>query len=305
MQTRFGRYAVELSNLDKVLFTDGDITKGDLIDYYRNVAEVMLPHAKNRPLTLHRFPDGIEQGGFFQQRRPDYTPHWVDSVKVERADGKHKSKVDHLLCNNEAALVYIVDQATITLHGWLSRRGALKNPDRLLFDLDPTDDDFSTVVFAAQRVRELMQEVGFVPYVMTTGSRGLHVTAALNAKADFDSVRRLARDMAEYLAKEHPDKLTVEQRKNKRKGRLYLDVMRNAWGQTSVLPYSARAKPGAPVATPIDWDELTRNRFHSQRYTIKNVLKRLSQKTDPWVDISRHARGITQPKNRLKRIVTS
>lgn len=285
---RFGPYSIELSNTDKVLFPDSGITKGDLIDYYSAIAEVMLPHLRDRPLTLQRFPDGNDAEGFFQQKVSDYFPDWIDTRKTPRADSQGEA-VEHVLCNNQATLVYLANQAVITLHAWLSRAPRLKKPDRLIFDLDPADEDFSAVRQAAQNVVALMQELGISPHVMTTGSRGLHVMAPLQGDADFDEVRELAISMATTLAEEHPDELTTEQRKNKRRGRIYLDVMRNAYGQTAVAPYAVRTKPGAPVATPIDLTELDDSQLEPQRWHMGNILQRLGQKDDPWADIQRHA----------------
>lgn len=297
----FGRYSVELSNTDKVLFADSGISKGELIDYYRRVAGVMLPHMENRPLTLHRFPDGIEEEGFYQQESPDYFPDWIKTRQTPRADS-NDGTVEHVLCNNQATLVYLANQAVITPHGWLSRAPRLAKPDRIIFDLDPSDKNFSDVRFAARQVAKLMQDLGLVPYAMTTGSRGLHVVAPLRAETGFDAVRSLAQEMAALLAQRHSEQLTVEQRKNKRRGRIYLDVMRNAYGQTSVLPYAVRAKPGAPVATPLERGELDDSKLDPQRWHLKNILRRLGQKGDPWGNIQRHAVSVRSASRALENL---
>ena len=284
-----GSHVLSLSNLDKVLFPDVGLTKGDLIDHYRGVAALLLPHARDRALTLHRFPDGIDHPGFYQQQRPSHFPDWIPGVTVPRV-GEPGDAIPHVVCNDEATLVYLANQAVVTLHGWTRRCDRIDRPDRLVFDLDPPDEaSFDAVVVAARRVRDLMQTIGLTPFVMTTGSKGLHVVAPLDADGDFDAVRSVARAMAEVLARRQPDTLTIEQRKSERRGRLYLDVSRNAWGQTSVLPYSVRAKAGAPVATPVDWHEIGRKGFESRRYTVQNLRRRLAQKDDPWRDIDRHA----------------
>lgn len=283
----FGQYSFESSDTDKILFPQAGLSKGDLIDYYNEVADVMLPHCCSRPLTLQRFPDGIGKDGFFQQKRSDYFPEWINSIKTPRANDKRRT-VEHVMANNKATLVYLANQAAITLHGWLSRKNNINQPDRLIFDLDPPDDDFLKVKQAARYVRDLMEELGMTPYVMTTGSRGLHVVAPLKAIQSFDDVRNYARSMANQLAEHFPGELTVEQRKEKRQGRLYMDIMRNAYGQTAVLPYTVRAKPDAPVATPLNWNELDSSELDSQTYTIKNLLRRLGQLNDPWQDINRH-----------------
>jgi bifunctional non-homologous end joining protein LigD len=283
-----GAGRVELSNTDKVLFPDDGITKGQLIDHYREVAAVMLPHIEDRPLTLHRFPDGIGSDGFYQQRAADYFPDWIKTYEAARA-GDDAETIDHVLCNQPDCLVYLANLGTITLHGWLSRAPDLDHPDRLIFDLDPAGGDFDPVRKAARQVAELMQSLGMNPYAMTTGSRGLHLVAPLRADAGFDAVRALATDMAAWLARQHPDALTVEQRKDKRGGRIYLDVMRNAYGQTGVMPYAVRALPGAPVATPLDLEELGDAELAPRRWHLGNIRRRLGQKGDPWSDIRRHA----------------
>lgn len=285
---RFGPYSVELSSTDKVLFPQDRLTKGDLIEYYRNVAEFMLPHLQDRPLTLNRFPDGIGSSGFYQQNASDYFPDWIQTHEAPRAGGEGKP-VNHIICRNRATLVYLANQGTITIHGWGARLPKLGHPDRLVFDLDPSDAGFDAVREAARQVAELMDDLGLTPFAMTTGSRGLHVVAPLRRDATFDEVRELARGMAARLAEEHRDSLTVEQRKNKRAGRIYLDVMRNAYGQTAVMPYSVRSLPGAPVATPLAREELNDAKLVSQAWTMKNLFRRLGQRDDPWRAFKRHA----------------
>jgi bifunctional non-homologous end joining protein LigD len=285
----FGPYRVELSNINKPLFPEADISKGELIRYYQTIAATMLPHLQDRPITLHRYPDGIDEEGFYQQEMPDYFPEWIQSRQAARADDDKQSTMQHILCNNQASLVYLANQAVITLHGWLARVPKLHTPDRLVFDLDPSGDNFSDVRQAAHWVIELMEAINLCPFVMTTGSRGLHVVSPLRPELDFDAIRNLAKDMAAYLTRKYPEYLTIEHRKHKRRGRIYLDVMRNAYGQTSVIPYSVRALPGAPIATPLELSELGDSKLHPQRWHMKNILRRLAQKDDPWRNIWRHA----------------
>ena len=300
---RIGSRSVELSNPEKLLFPDANITKAGVVDYYREVGATMRRHARGRPLTLQRFPDGIGRKGFIQQKRSGHFPGWIDSVRVKRVGGKGGS-IEHVVCNDIASLVYLANQAVITFHGWLSRTRELSAPDRLIFDLDPPRaKGFRAVVRGARRVRTLMAEIGLTPYVMTTGSRGLHVVAPLDARSGFDDARKFAREMARYLARRYPKELTVEQRKEKRRGRLYLDVMRNSWGQTAVLPYSLRAKRGAPVATPLDWSELGRKGLGPRSYHLRNMRRRLSARSDPWADIDRHRSALGPARKKLKTLV--
>lgn len=279
-----GRRTIEISNEDKVFFPDADLTKGDLIDYYRRIAPVMLPHVQERPLTLHRFPDGIEGHGFYQQHTPKYFPAWIDRVTRSKEEGT----VTHPVCNTAAALVYLANQAAITLHAWLSRADAPQQPDQLVFDLDPSGSDFGHVCAAARHVRSALEDRGLAAFVMTTGSSGLHVRAPLQRGPDFDAVRAVARGLANRLADAHPKLCTTEQRVAKRQGRVFLDTVRNAYGQTVVAPYSVRARPGAPIATPLSWAELDRADLTAQHYTIGNIFRRIGQKDDPWATMSQH-----------------
>lgn len=297
----FGRYVVETSNEDKVFFPAAGITKGDLIDYYRRIAGAILPYLKGRPLTMQRFPDGIEGEGFYQKDISDYFPDWIDRVRVSKEDGT----VTHVVCEKAATLVYLADQACITPHIWLSRRDRLENSDLLVFDLDPSTDGFGPVRAAAQALHELLDELGLVSYVQTTGSRGLHVFVPLDRSAGFDTVRSFAQDAAGLLAARDPKRLTTEQRKNKRGNRVFVDTLRNAYGQTAVAPYAVRARPDAPVATPLDWDEVGRGDLTPTKYTVRNVLRRLGQRNDPWAGIWRHARSLKEPRRRLHALRSS
>ena len=295
---RVGQYDVKLSRTEKVLFPDDGITKGDLIDYYRRIGETMLGHVRERCLTMHRWPDGLGGEDFYQKDISDYFPDWIDRRTVPKEGGE----VTHVVISNPATLVYLANQACITMHVWLSRVSSLNRPDRVIFDLDPPGGDFGAVRRAARLIREIMEQVELVPHVMTTGSRGLHVVAPLDESAEFDDVRQFAHDMAEVLVARDPDHLTVAQRKNKRAGRLFLDTLRNSYAQTSVAPYSVRAKPGAPVATPLDWDELGNAEMSPRRYHIGNIFRRLAQKPDPWADIASHRRPFANARERLDAI---
>jgi bifunctional non-homologous end joining protein LigD len=296
-----GSRTVEVDNLDDVIFPDEGITQGDLIDIYRRLAEVMLPHLAGRPMTMQRFPDGIDQGGFYQRKAPDYFPDWIRRVTVEvEEDDQEKPAV---VCDSEAALVYLVDQGLVTPHIWLSRADKLHYPDKLIFDLDPSADDFTPVRAAAERLHELLEELGLVPFAMTTGSSGAHVVVPLDRSADFDRVRDFAKDVARLVVRREPDRFTIEMRKKDRQGRLFLDYLRNAYGQNSVAPYAVRAKSGAPVATPVDWDELADPTLHAQTYTVGNIFRRLGQKEDPWRGMMRHARSLNEPRERLKALL--
>ena len=182
-------------------------------------------------------------------------------------------------------LIYLANQACLVPHVWLSREDNIENPDKLVFDLDPSGENFGEVKFAAFKLKKVLEDKGLTSYVMTTGSKGLHVTIPIKADHPFKKVRDFAEELARQLAKNYPDRLTTESRKVKREGRLLLDYMRNAFGQTSVVPYALRALPDAPVAAPLDWEELKRSKLNPRSYNINKIFYRLSQKEDPWKHI--------------------
>lgn len=301
MTTRqFGPYSVDTSREDKVLFPKSSITKGDLIDYYERISPELLPHLTDRPLVLQRFPDGIREDGFYQKQISDYFPDWIDKVTVSVASSGSEQAL--VVCNNAATLVYLANQACITLHPWLSRTDRLDHPDQLVVDLDPPSNDFEDARVAALQLRELLEELELPSYPKLTGSKGIHVHVPLDGSADFDEVRRIARSMMSTLASRHSDSLTTEQRKDKRGKRLFLDVGRNAYAQTAVAPYAVRAREGAPVAAPVTWEEIEKKGLSSQSFGIENIFRRLGQIEDPWKGWRRRARSLKKAKERMERL---
>jgi bifunctional non-homologous end joining protein LigD len=285
--------SVTISRPDKALFPDG-ITKADLAGYYEAVAPAMLPHLAGRPLNLERYPDGIEAQRIMQQRAGKHFPDWIERVTVPKEGGT----VEHVVASDADTLVYLADQACITPHAWLSRADRLNRPDRLIVDLDPSNGSPADVRRAARDMGDLLRHLELEPFAMTTGSRGFHVVVPLRRRADFDEVRAFARDLAQLAAERDP-KLTVEQRKAKRGGRILVDVMRNAYAHTAVAPYAVRARPGAPVATPLHWDELEDSKLRSDRWNIRTARERLERDGDPWADINGSARALGAARRRL------
>lgn len=286
---------VEIGHPDKVLFPDDGITKRDLAEHYLRVADLALPHLRDRPLTMERFPDGIEGSGFVQKEAPGHFPDWVRTVTVPKEGGE----VSHVVCDDTATLVYLADQACVTPHVWLSTVDRLDRPDRLVLDLDPPEgtDDPDPVRFAARAVREVLVGLDLRSRLMTTGSAGFHLIVPIEPRAGFDEVRDLARRIAGVAAARHDDRLTVATRKDARRGRVFLDTLRNGYAQTTVAPYAVRARPGAPVATPVDWDEL--GRVTPQRYRIDNLFRRLGQTDDPWRADDIGAQSLADTADRL------
>jgi bifunctional non-homologous end joining protein LigD len=297
---RHGAQSFDASSEDKVFFPETGITKGDLIDYYERVAAVMLPHVRGRIVAMQRYPDGIAGASFYQKAVPDYFPDWIHTVKVKKKEG---GTLQQLTIESAATLAYLADQGCIAIHVWPSRADRPHHPDRMIFDLDPSGDDVDLLRRGAGAVREVLEDVGLAAYVMTTGSRGLHVVSPLDRRADFDEVREFAALLARLLAARDPKRFTVEQRKRKRRGRVFIDCLRNAYAQHGIAPYAVRAIAAAPVATPLEWDEIGDRTLHAQRYTVRNLFRRLSRRADPWRDMARHAASLARARGPLDDLV--
>lgn len=300
-EKRLDGHIISLSSLDKVFFPREGYTKGDLIDYYERISEYMLPHIEDRMITMIRFPNGIDDKNFFQKDTPDYFPDWIETKCIKKKDG---GETHYVICNKLATLVYLVNQACITPHIWLSRKDKPGKPDRLIFDLDPEHDDFAKVKIAAQKTRELLEyRLGLPTFIMTTGSRGLHIVVPLKRTRGFDVVKDFAQKAAQLLEKENPDLFTTAARKNKREDKIFVDVGRNAFAQTVVAPYAVRPINGAPVATPLQWEELEDKSTSPQSYNIKNLFKKLNKTGDPWKDINQAAVALTSAEKELEKLL--
>lgn len=290
---------VSLTNLDRVVYPDDGYTKGDVIDHYERVADVALAHLGDRPLVLQRFPGGIGGDGFFQKNTPDHVPTWIERVELRTADG---GTTTYSVAREPAALVYLANQGTITFHTLLATAAAPDRPVEVIVDLDPDDGDpeaaVAIVQHAAREVRAVLDDLGLEPRVKSSGSRGLHIVVdVIDDEPTFELTRAFAHRVAEVAAARGP--FTIEHRKARRAGRLFLDVLRNGPANHAVAPYSLRPLPGAPVAVPLDWDEALSSRFHPQRITLANVGRRLGQKHDPWADPPRPATTIAEATTAL------
>lgn len=289
-----GRRTVEISRPDKQLIPP-DVTKAGLADYYAQIAGAMLPHVAGRPLNFERYPDGIEGNKIFQQHASGHFPAWIEQTEVPKSGGT----VKHVVASEPATLVYLANQACITFHSWLSRADRLGRPDKMVFDLDPSVHRPAEVRRAALLIVALLREFELEPWAMTSGSRGYHLVVALQRKADFEEVRAFARDLATVAAAREPRVFTIEQRKAKRDGRILIDFLRNGYAHTSVAPYSVRARPRAPVATPLHLEELSERGTRPDRWTVRSVLTRVQRDGDPWQRISKAAQTLTAARGAL------
>jgi bifunctional non-homologous end joining protein LigD len=285
-ELRAGRRSVRISHPDKVLFPEDHITKADLAAYYAAVAPVMNPLVRDRPLNLWRWNTGIAGPRIVQQEIPKGAPEWIRRVTVPKR-GKGGGDVTHAVGGDPATLVWLANQNCITPHAWSSRADKPDKPDRIVFDLDPPDlEAFPRVRDAALALGDVLRDLGLEPFAMVTGSKGVHVIAPLRRTLVADVVRERAREIGEELAARHEETLTTSWRKERRGGRVLVDTARNTYAQTVVAPYSVRAIPGAPVATPLAWEELEDPQLHPRRFTLRDVPDRLERRGDPWAEIA-------------------
>jgi bifunctional non-homologous end joining protein LigD len=284
---KIGRREVRITHADRPVFPEAGLTKLDLARHYERAAPLMLPYVRGRPLALQAYPDGIEQGGFFMKAVPSYFPDWIKRVTVPKKGGT----ITHVLAQDAATLVYLTGQNVVTVHTWLSRADRPFQPDRLTLDFDPSGGGFAEVRAAARAAGERLRDLGLAPHAMTTGSRGVHVVCPLPRGPDGSEVHGFARKLAEAMVADDPRHLTLEWRKADRGKRIYVDVNRIAYAQHAVGPYAVRARPKAPVAVPLHWDELSDRALRPDRWTVKNVGSRLDD-GDPWAGMNRHARAL-------------
>ncbi|MDB6110554.1 MAG: ykoU [Pedosphaera sp.] len=265
----------EFTNLDKVMFPEKGYTKGDVIRYYAAVAHLLLPHLRNRPITLERLPDGVRPSAphFWQKHTPDYYPDWIPRISVVGADG---TRVKYALVNDEPSLLYLVNQGTLTFHPWLSRVKDLDRPDFVLFDLDPGESAFTELIKIAKQLHRQLDVERTGNFVKTSGKAGLHVLVPWTRPGGYDDARSWAFSMARQVAKKLPDIATTERSKAARHGKAYIDVMQNARGHHVVPPYVLRAVPAATVSTPLKWNELT-GRLNPNRFDLKTALRRFQR----------------------------
>ncbi len=270
-------HRLKLTNLDKIYWPEEKYTKGDLINYYRQVAPYILPYLANRPESLHRHPSGVDQESFFQKDMKDMPPGWIETIEIH-SESNNKD-INYLICQNEATLIYMNNLGCIEINPWNSRKQHLDNPDYIVIDLDPGDNTFNEVVDTALVVKDVLEKAGAEGYCKTSGSTGMHIYIPLGARYNYEDSRNFAHLIAELVLAELPLLTSLERSPKARKNKIYLDYLQNRKGQTLAAPYSVRPKPGATVSTPLEWKEV-RHGLQIGDFTIKNVMQRLKKKGD-------------------------
>jgi bifunctional non-homologous end joining protein LigD len=296
--------AVRLTSPDRILFPGDGITKGDLFGYYDAVAPTVLPHLRDRPFTLKRYPHGIESDVYFQKQVPNGAPDWIPTRRfTTHPRGGGSRQVDFALVNSREALLWMVQMNCIDLNAWYSRVDKPHRPDYVVFDLDPPEeeDGFERAIEVAHLIRELLDEVGLPGWVKTSGADGIHVLAPVQRRAGYDDTYAFAEAASRLLEQRHPGLVTTEWLKRKRSGVL-LDHRQNGWGKTIASAYSVRPKPGAPVSTPLRWDELGPG-LRPRDFPREVVLDRIARHGDLYAPVLEQPRPLGAAAKRLARLL--
>jgi bifunctional non-homologous end joining protein LigD len=287
---------VKLTNQNKLYWEEEGISKGELVDYYMDMADYILPYLKDRPMSLHRFPNGIKDPGFYQKDVDKETaPEWLKTVSLHAASASRD--VDYLLCNNAATLAYMVNLGCIEQNPWLSRVNKLDNPDYIVLDLDPEAIAFKYVVETALTIKETLDDMNITAFCKTSGASGIHIYIPTGAKYNYDTCRLFAEYVARQVQAKLPRTTSVIRAKSQRNKKVYIDFLQNSRGQTVAAPYSVRPKPGATVSAPLRWDELTDDLAISD-FTLYNMRERVAELGDLW-------EGIDKVKNDLKSVINN
>jgi bifunctional non-homologous end joining protein LigD len=291
-----------ITHPEKILFPasggNAPITKGELAAYYEAMAPVIVPHIRARPITMERFPSGIDKKGFIQKDVSKGFPSWLERVEVPKKDGT----VHHPLVTDTRSLLWITNQNCITPHVWTSRVPNLYSPDICVFDLDPSEDRPEVLRKAVLGLRDLLHELGLPSWVKTSGSKGYHVVVPLNGEQDMGVVARFAHAVGRLFIARDPDHLTEEFSKADRGTRIYVDTGRNGYSATFASPYAVRPKPGAPVSAPCTWEEIERGDAAPMSFTLRTMADRVAKVGDVWRDMARRKRSLRQPIERLERL---
>lgn len=275
--------SVPISNLEKVYWPDSGITKFDLLQYYLEISEYIMPFLKDRPQNLHRHPNGIKEQGFYQKDTAGIFPHWLETAKI--FSEHNKREIEYIMCQNEASLIYLANLGCIELNPWNSRVNSLLSPDFTVIDIDPSEKTtFAEVIQVATVAREVLQRAGISGYPKTSGSSGIHVYIPLGGNYTYDQAKDFTKVLCYFIKQELPELTTMERNVKKRKGKIYLDFLQNRKGQTLAAPYCARPKPGATVSAPLEWDEVKPG-LDMKTFTIKSMPDRIKEKPDLFLPV--------------------
>jgi bifunctional non-homologous end joining protein LigD len=289
-----------ITHPEKLLFPADGISKGELAAYYEGVASAMLPHLCDRPVTMERYPSGIEAKGFMQKDVAKGYPEWLVRIEVAKKGGT----LHHPLINDSRSLGWLANQNCITPHVWSARAPALVHPDLCVFDLDPSEEDASALRGATLAVRELLSELGLRSWLKTSGSKGYHVVVPLDGRARYEQVWEFAHAVGAVLVKRHPEALTQEFIKSDREGRILVDTGRNGYGATFAAAYAVRARPGAPVSAPCTWKELENGELGPRSLTLRGMRDRLAAMGDLWSDLHAEPHALEAPLAQVRTMLT-
>jgi bifunctional non-homologous end joining protein LigD len=293
-----------ITHSEKVLFPDSGITKGELCAYYEAIAPLMLPHISGRPITMERYPGGIDKKGFIQKDVSKGFPSWLERVEIGKRGGVPDDAVHYPLATDVRSLLWLGNQNSVTPHVWTSRVPKLDHPDICVFDLDPSQDQPQPLRAAALAVRDLMDELGLPSFIKTSGSKGFHILVPLDQDTDTEAVWRFAHGAGAVLVKRHPDILTQEFIKADREERIFVDTGRNGHGATHAAVYAVRAKPGAPVSAPCTWQEVEHEMVGPQTFRLRTMATRIAEVGDLWRDMDSQKRSLRDPLTALFRLLT-
>lgn len=286
---------LKLTNLGKVYWPQEGYTKGDLLAYYKSISSVLLKYLKDRPQSLHRFPDGIAGKSFYHKDAGDIAPQWMETfLSAAESEGP----IRYLLCQDEASLLYIVNLGCIEINPGNSRQHSINYPDYIVFDLDPVEIPFDAVIEAAQAMHFFLDSIGAPNFCKTSGATGLHIYVPAAARYSYEQVVEFARLVSIFVTRNLPETTSIERMPYKREGKVYIDYLQNRRAQTMVAPYSVRPRPGAPISTPLVWDEVKKG-LDPRDFTIKNIISRLKEKGDVWEGILGKGIDMTECLNRF------
>lgn len=287
----YSLHGVEFTHPDKVLYPKQGITKRDLANYYASISDWILPHVIGRPLALVRCPMGESKPCFFQKHPGEHPSPFLNQVDVSQKGDPEM----HLAIDDEAGLMALVQMGVLEIHAWGCRVKNIEKPDRLIFDLDPDPAvKWDEVIVAAYAIREFIEELGLVSFLKTTGGKGLHLVIPVQPRVEWEEAKEFCHSIASAIVQASPTRFVATMSKAARKGKIFVDYLRNGRGATSVAPYSTRAKADAPVSTPIAWKELN-PRLHSDSFTVVNLPSRLKKlKSDPWEEMPSVKQSITK-----------